>query len=86
MQVAPQDCTQHCQPPMNYKVSIHLYYNAFYYSQLSQRRTPLGPALTVRLIESQIKGINRKAETNSRCPFYRGVRLLEVSVKRESTV
>ena len=28
----------------------------------------------------------RKAGTNSRCPFYRGVRLLEVSVKRGSTV
>ena len=24
--------------------------------------------------------------TNSRCPFYRGVRLIEVSVKRKSTV
>ena len=24
--------------------------------------------------------------TNARCPFYRGVRLTEVSVKRESTV
>ena len=28
----------------------------------------------------------RKAGSNSRCPFYRGVRLIEVSVKRESTV
>ena len=28
----------------------------------------------------------RKAGTNSTCPFYRGVRLIEVSVKRESTV
>ena len=26
------------------------------------------------------------AGTNSRCSFYRGVRLVEVSVKRESTV
>ena len=26
------------------------------------------------------------AGTNSRCPFYRGVCLIEVSVKRESTV
>ena len=26
------------------------------------------------------------AGTNSRCPFYRGVRLIEVSVKRELTV
>ena len=28
----------------------------------------------------------RKAGTNFRCPFYWGVRLAEVSVKRESTV
>ena len=28
----------------------------------------------------------RKAGTNSTCLFYRGVRLIEVSVKRESTV
>ena len=26
------------------------------------------------------------AGTNSKCPLYRGVRLIEVSVKRESTV
>lgn len=31
MQVASQDWTQHCQPSMNYKVSIHLYYNVSYY-------------------------------------------------------
>ena len=37
----------------------------------------------VRLIKSQIKGINKG---NSRCPFYRGVRFIEGSVKRESTV
>ena len=55
------------------------------YSQLSLRRTPLGPALSVRLIESHIEGV-KKAGTNSKCPFYRGVRLIEVSVKRESTV
>ena len=29
------------------------------YSQLSLRRTPLGPALSVRLIESQIKGVKK---------------------------
>ena len=29
------------------------------YSQLSRRRTPLGPALSVRLIESQIKGVKK---------------------------
>ena len=56
-----------------------------YYSQLSLRRTPLGPALSVRLIESQIKGV-RKAGTNSKCLFYRGVCLIEVCVKRDSTV
>ena len=31
MQVASQDWTQHCQPSMNYKVSIHLHYNVSYY-------------------------------------------------------
>ena len=29
------------------------------YSQLSLRRTPLGPALSVRLIESQIKEVKK---------------------------
>ena len=29
------------------------------YSQLSPRRTPLGPALSVRLIESQINGVKK---------------------------
>ena len=29
------------------------------YSQLSLRRTPLGPALAVRLIESQIEGAQK---------------------------
>ena len=29
------------------------------YSQLSLRRTPLGPALSVRLIQSQIKGVKK---------------------------
>ena len=60
------------------------------YSQLSLR-TPLGLALAVRLREmsvlQQVKyREQRKAGTNSRCPFYRGVRLIEVSVKRELTV
>ena len=36
--------------------------------------------------ESNKESIKRKAGTNSRCPFYRGVRLIEVSVKRELTV
>ena len=30
--------------------------------------------------------LNNDQGTNSKCPFYRGVRLKEVSVKRESTV
>ena len=37
------------------------------------------------MIESQIKGL-RKEGANFRYPFYRGVRLIEVSVKRQSTV
>ena len=32
------------------------------------------------------KGSKEKAGTICRCPFYRGVRLIEVSVKRELTV
>ena len=59
------------------------------YSQLSPRRTPLGPALRVS-----------KVSVLERCPSYKesnkgnkqwqgptlGVRFTEVSVKRESTV
>ena len=53
--------------------------------------SPWVPALVVRLREmSVLKKVKyrelRKAGTNSRCPFYRGVRLTEVSVKRGSTV
>ena len=60
-------------------------------AQLSLRWTPLGPALAVRLREMSIlqkvkQREQRKAGTNSRCSFYRAVRLIEVSVKRESTV
>ena len=29
---------------------------------------------------------SNKGSKDSRCPFYRGVRLIEVSVKRESTI
>ena len=61
------------------------------YSQLSPRRTPLGPALSVRLREMSVL---------ERCPSYeesnkgnkqrqepaQGVCFTEVSVKRESTV
>ena len=36
-----------------------------------------------RRIEGQISVV--KTGTNSRCPFYRGVPLIEMSVKREST-
>ena len=50
------------------------------YSQLFLRRTPLGPALAVRLVESQIEGAKK-----GRGPTL-GVRFTEVSVKRESTV
>ena len=55
---------------------------------VSLRRTHLELALNVHLremIESQIKGL-RKVGTNFRYPFYRGVFLIEVSVKRESIV
>ena len=55
---------------------------------VSLRRTPLELALSVHhreMIESQIKGL-RKAGANFRYPLYRGVRLIEVSVKRGSIV
>ena len=51
------------------------------YSQLVLQRTPLGPALSVRLIESQIKGEKECRD----CPFHRGVLVIEVSFG-ESTV
>ena len=55
---------------------------------VSLRRTHLELALNVHLremIESQIKGLT-KVGTNFRYPFYRGVFLIEVSVKRQSIV
>ena len=58
------------------------------FPSVSLRRTHLELALNVHLremIESQIKGL-RKVGTNFRYPFYRGVFLIEVSVKRQSTV
>jgi len=58
------------------------------FPSVSLRRTHLELALSVHLkemIENQIKGL-RKAGANFRYPFYRGVRLIEVSVKRESIV
>ena len=70
---------------LDFSICIHTRPKAHVYSQLSLRRTPLGPAPSVRLIKSQIKGV-KKAGTNSKCPCYRGVRLIEMSVKGESTV
>ena len=55
------------------------------YSQLSLRRRPLGPH-QLSVLERVKQREERKAGTNSWCPFYRGVRLIEVPVKRESTV
>lgn len=58
------------------------------FPSVSLRRTPLELALSVHLremIESQIKGL-RKAGANFRNLLYRGIRLTEVSVKRELTV
>ena len=58
------------------------------FPSVSLRRTPLELALSVHhreMIESQIKGL-RKAGANFRYPLYRGVRLIEVSVKRGSIV
>ena len=55
---------------------------------VSLRRTHLELSLSVHLremIASQIKGL-REAGANFRYPFYRGVFLIEVSVKRQSTV
>ena len=49
------------------------------YSQLPLRRTPLEPAVSVRLIESNKGSKARQGPTL-------GVRFSEVSVKRESTV
>ena len=51
----------------------------------------MGAALAVRLREmSVLERVKwreeRKEGTNTRCPFCRGVRLIEVFVKRESTV
>ena len=40
----------------------------------------MGPALSVRLTKSQIKGVKKGRDQLYRCPFYRGVCLIEVSV------
>ena len=58
------------------------------FPSVSLRRTHLELSLNVHLremMERQIKGL-RKVGTNFRYPFYRGVFLIEVSVKRESIV
>ena len=44
------------------------------------KRTSLRPALSVRLIENQIKGVKKDRDQLYRCPFYKGVRLIGVSV------
>ena len=55
------------------------------YSQLSPRRTPLGPALSVCLRESPSYKESNKGNKQRQGPTL-GVRFTEVSVKRESTV
>ena len=42
-----------------YLIRNNIVYVSMLYSQLSLRRTPLGPVLSVRLIKSQIKGIKK---------------------------
>ena len=64
------------------------------HSELPLRRTPSGPAQTVCLREVsaykefRYSNVTEKwhAGTNTKCLSYRGVRLIEVSVKRELTV
>ena len=66
--------------------------NKNYYSQLSLRRTPSGPAPTVRLRpcppyrEFRCCKMTEKqcAGNNTRCPSYRGVRLIDRCPLRES--
>lgn len=38
------------------------------------------------LHDGHLEGIKKKACTNSRCPLYRGVYFIQVSVKKESTI
>ena len=59
----------------NYKLTVKIY---IVNSLL--RRTFLGPALSVRLIENQIKGVKKGRDQLYRCPFYKGVCLIGVSV------
>ena len=57
-----------------------------HYSQLSLRRTPLGPALSVRLREMSILQRVKYKRSKERQGPTLGVCFTEVSVKRESTV
>ena len=57
---------------------IWLSISYFIYNQLSLTRTPLDPVLSV--------GLREISRENFGCQFYRGVCLIEVSVKRESIV
>ena len=80
------EMTPGCKPFTAPKVFVKVSSSQF--PSVSLRRTHLELSLSVHLremIESQIKGL-REAEANFRYPFYRGVRLIEVSVKRQSTV
>ena len=62
------------------------------YSLLSLRQTPLGPVLCVCLRwmsflqEAQIKGVKKGRNQLYACQFYWDVCIVEVPVKRESTV
>ena len=59
----------------NYKLTVKVYtVNSVL------RRTSLRPALSARLIESQIKGVKKGRDQLYRCPFYKGVCLIGVSV------
>ena len=69
-------------------------WGTLYHIELSLRRTPSGPAATVRRREVSAYREFRYSKmtekwltgTNTRCPFYRGVHLREMSVKRELTL
>ena len=57
-----------------------------FYSQLSLKRTPLGPALSVRLREVSVSYRESNKRSKERQGPTLSVRFTEVSVKRESTV
>ena len=63
--------------------------NDSWYNQLSPRRTPSWPQKTVRLTDSFNKNISykkRSITTYKNCPSYKGIYVMEVSVKRELIV